>query len=68
MNAKTKQANCGLLASESTGSESYIRKQTPFDTRREEIMSNPQYQSGAIDKTRERSTAAKRKHNSIRPL
>jgi hypothetical protein len=66
MNAKTKQANCELLASESTGSESYIRKQTPLDTKRRELaekeLINP-------DESRERSrkTASKRR-GAVRPL
>ena len=68
MNAKTKVANCAVLPSESDGTEGFIRKLTPFQTRKQEIENDPQYQDGAIDKTRERSTAAKRKANSVRPL
>jgi hypothetical protein len=33
MNAKTKQANCEVLASECTGSESYHKISTPMDLR-----------------------------------
>jgi len=68
MNAKTKVANCAVLPSESDGSEGYVRKLTPFQTKKEEIENDPQYQDGAIDKKRERSTAAKRKQNSVQPL
>jgi hypothetical protein len=37
MNAKTKQANCELLASESTGSESYHKVSTPTDLKLREL-------------------------------
>lgn len=68
MNAKTKQANCELLASESTGSEDYIRRQTPLDTKRREIadreLTNADENQGRV-----KSTASKRKNqDSVRPL
>jgi len=63
MNAKTKVANCAVLPSESDSSDGYVRKLTPFQTRKKEIMSDPQYQDGAINKAREQSTARKRKQN-----
>jgi len=68
MNAKTKIANCAVLPSESGDSAGFIRKLTPFQTKKQEIENDPQYQDGAIDKRRERSTAAKRKSNSVRQL
>ena len=67
MNAKMKQANCELLASDSTGSENYIRKQTPLDTKRREIadreLTNPDE-----NPVRVRETARRRKADSVRPL
>jgi len=64
MNAKTKIANCAVLPSEADGTEGYVRKMTPFDTKREEIAEGLQYKDGAINKAREQSTARKRKQNS----
>ena len=37
MNAKTKIANCEVLASECTGSESYHKVSTPMDLKRREL-------------------------------
>ena len=68
VDAKTKIANCAVLPSEADGTEGYVRKLTPFLTRKEEIQNDSQYQDGAIDKQREKSTASTRKQNSIRPI
>lgn len=37
MNAKTKMANCEVLASECAGSESYIKQGTPMDLKIKEL-------------------------------
>ena len=41
---------------------------TPLDTKRKEIQGDLQYQSNAISKSREQSTAAKRRNKDVRPL
>lgn len=38
MNAKTKMANCEVLASECAGSESYIKQGTPMDLKKKELQ------------------------------
>jgi hypothetical protein len=68
MNAKTKIANCNVLPSEADGSEGYVRKLTPFATKREEMTESLQYKDGAINKAREQTTARKRKQTSTRPI
>lgn len=40
MNAKTKIANCEVLASECTGSESYHKVSTPMDLKKKEFADN----------------------------
>lgn len=40
MNAKTKLANCEVLASECSGSESYIKQSTPMDLKKQELADN----------------------------
>jgi hypothetical protein len=67
-NAKTKLANCDVLASECTGSENYIKRQTPFQTKKAEISESLQYQSDTIDKSREAAVTRARRGGDARPL
>jgi hypothetical protein len=64
MNAKMKQANCELLASDSTGSENYIRKQTPLDTKRRDLLEADTDENPV----RVREVNRRRKSESVRPL
>ena len=40
MNAKTKIANCDVLASECTGSEGWLKVATPFELKKSELADN----------------------------
>ena len=65
-----KLANCEVLGDGSGPNDSaHVVRQTPMQTKRKEIMGDPQYQAAAMDPKREASaTAARRGPNSVRPL
>lgn len=46
----------------------HVKKVTPLDTKRDEIMSDPKYQGDAVNTERERNTTAKRQDKEVRPL
>jgi hypothetical protein len=46
----------------------HVRKVTPLATKIEELKNDPQYQSGAINREREKSTSRKRANKETRPL
>jgi hypothetical protein len=61
--------NCCVLG---TGDDAkdhpHVSRTTPMDTKRKEIENAPQYQEGAISKSREKRTTALRRNKDTRPL
>lgn len=52
-------ANCAVLCCGDNASDhSHVSRTTSFQTKRKEVMSDPQYQSDAMDKGREKRTTA----------
>jgi len=46
----------------------HVRKVTPLATKIEELKNDPQYQDGAIDAKREKSTSRKRANKEVKPI
>jgi len=64
-----KIANCHVLGDGSNAADhAHVSKRTPMATKKAEIMGDPQYQSEAIDKTREKAVTAARREGNVRPL
>jgi hypothetical protein len=64
---KNQDANCRVLGTRAEEAD-YIKKQTPWTTRKLEIMNSPQYQSEAMDREREKATGRARREDNVRPL
>jgi len=61
--------NCDVLQEgNSPADHSHVSRTTPFQTKRKEIMADPQYQGEAIDPAREARTTRLRRDNDTRPL
>jgi hypothetical protein len=61
--------NCCLLGTgENAADHAHVTRQTPMQTKRKEIQNDPQYQSAAMDKGREKSVTAARRGGNVRPL
>ena len=66
---KSGTANCCVLGDGSNASDhAHVSRTTPFQTKKRELLSDPQYQADAIDKARERRTTQLRKDKDTRPL
>ena len=62
-------ANCDVLGCGDNASDhSHVSRTTPFQTKRKEVMADPQYQAEAMDKGREKRTTALRRNKDTRPL
>jgi len=59
--------NCRVLGTRAEDAD-YVTRVTPMQTKKKEIMGDPQYQSEAIDKTREKAVTAARREGNVRPL
>jgi len=46
----------------------HVAKATPLETKRKELMADPQYQADAIDGRREKSTSRRRADKEVKPL
>jgi len=46
----------------------HVAKATPLETKRKELMADPQYQAGAINPGREKSTSRKRADKETKPI
>jgi len=55
-----------LTAAEFIPDHAHVKRVTPLQTRREEIMNDLQYQADAIDKGREKRTTALRRNKDTR--
>lgn len=61
--------NCEVLGEgNSVKDHSHVSRTTPFQTKRREVMNDLQYQSEAMDKTREMKTTQRRRDKDVRPL
>lgn len=61
--------NCNVLQEGNRPEDhSHCKKQTPLETRRREIIEDPQYQSEATDSEREAATTRARRDGNTRPL
>jgi hypothetical protein len=67
MNAKTKVANCAVLGTDADQA-SHVSKSTPMNRKRQEIQESPQYQDGAINKSREQRTTRLRRGQNVKPI
>ena len=66
---KNKENNCTVLQQgDNAEDHSHVKRQTPFQTRKQEIMNDPQYQSEAMDREREKATTRARRFGNTRPL
>lgn len=65
----SKMANCGVLGDGSNAVDhAHVSKITPMQTKKKEIMGDPQYQAQAMDKNREKAVTAARRGGNVRPL
>lgn len=61
--------NCEVLGEgNSVKDHSYVSRTTPFQTKRREVMADPQYQADAINRSREKRTTQRRRDKDTRPL
>jgi hypothetical protein len=64
-----KHANCCVLGDGSESSHhDHVKVQTPFETKKKEIMNDPQYQNKAMDSGRESKVRKMRDSGDVRPL
>jgi hypothetical protein len=65
----SKEANCCVLGDGSNAADhSHVSMVTPFQTKKKEIMNDPQYKNEAMSKSREKSVTAARRGGNVRPL
>ncbi len=65
---KNKHNNCRVLGDGTQPEDhEHCKKQTPFQTRKQEILNDPQYQSEAMDRAREHATTKARRDGPVRP-
>lgn len=65
----TKEANCCVLGDGSQSSHhDHVKVQTPFQTKKKEVMNDPQYKNEAMSKSREKAVTAARRGGNVRPL
>ena len=61
--------NCEVMGEgNSPADHSHVSRTTPFQTKRKEIMADPQYQAEAMDKGREKFMTQRRRDKDVRPL
>lgn len=61
--------NCEVLGEgNSVKDHSHVSRTTPFQTNRKEVMNDPQYQSDAIDVSREKRTTRLRRDKEVKPV
>jgi len=66
---KNQDYNCNVLQTgDNPADHTHCKKQTPMQTRKAEIMQDPQYQSEAMDRAREKATTRARRFGNVRPL
>ncbi len=60
--------NCEVMGDGNNPADhAHVSRATPLDTKRKELE-GPQYQEGAISKSREKRTSAQRRDKDIRPI
>jgi hypothetical protein len=57
-----------LQEGNSPADHSHVSRATPFDTKKKEIMNDPQYQAEAIDQKRQSRTTKLRRAKDVKPL
>jgi hypothetical protein len=66
---KNKENNCPILQQgDNPADHAHVKRVTPFDTKRVEIMNDPKYQAEAMNRKREKATTEVRRFGSARPL
>ncbi len=62
-------ANCRVLGCGDNASDhAHVSRTTPFQTKRKEVMNDPQYQAEAIGKSREMKTTQRGRDKEVKPI